>query len=87
MAKGGHFIINPKSEKAVIIRIGHAGVQIGSIVKILRSEEFKSRFAKQKDDGRIIISAIDTLCHYYGIRAKLIAFSKFLRLNPIFQRD
>ena len=40
-----------------------------------------------KNDGRIIIGAIDILWHYYGIRAKLIAFSKLLRQNPAFQRD
>ena len=87
MAKGGHLIINPKSEKFVMIRIGHAGVSMESITRIIESKEFKARLENREPQNRIIISSTDPLSHYSGIRAKLIAYSKFLRQRPINQRD
>ena len=87
MAKGGHLIINPKSDKSVMIRIGHAGVATESIIKIIESEEFKNKLENREVQNRIIISSIDPLSHFSGIRAKLIAYSKFLRQRPINQRD
>lgn len=87
MAKGGHLIIKPKSDKFVMIRVGHAGVSTESIIKIIESEEFKNRLENREPQDRIIISSTDPLSHYSGIRAKLIAYSKFLRQRPINKRD
>lgn len=87
MSKNGHFIINNKSNDPVMIRIGHAGVDPESIRQIVLSEEFKNKLDKRIKNDRIIISSIDPLSHFSGIRAKLIAYYKFLKEKSTYPRD
>lgn len=46
MAKNGHFIIKYKSDKPVMIRIGHAGVTPSIIKNLVNSEAFLRQIEK-----------------------------------------
>jgi len=87
MSKYGHFIVNNKYGDPVMIRIGHAGVVADTIRKKVTSEEFKEKLEKREKQNRTIISSLDPLSHFSGIRAKLIAYHKFLKQRSFYQRD
>ena len=87
MSNTGHFIINNKNSDPVMIRIGHAGVIPDAIRKIIKSKEFIEKFESIEKPSKTIISSIDPLSHFSGIRAKFIAYHKFLKQKAFYQRD
>lgn len=87
MSKTGNFIISSKDTEPVMLCIGHAGINPEAIINVIQTEEFQTKLQNRPKKNRIIISSNDQLSNYSGIRAKLIAYYKFLKQTATNQRE